>query len=76
MSQLPQVFGPRLLRALEKAGFVLRRQRGSHPAVVHSLDMNKRAIIPLHGSKSIKPGTLNAILKGAQISAEELKDLL
>jgi predicted RNA binding protein YcfA (HicA-like mRNA interferase family) len=38
--------------------------------------LSRRAVIPVHGSKSIKPGTLRAILKGCGISVEEFKDLL
>ncbi|MDO8525050.1 MAG: type II toxin-antitoxin system HicA family toxin [Candidatus Omnitrophota bacterium] len=76
MVSLPQVPGQRIVRALEKAGFVVRRQRGSHVVLVHPQDLARRVIVPLHGSKDVKLGTLRAILKGAGISAEELKDLL
>jgi predicted RNA binding protein YcfA (HicA-like mRNA interferase family) len=76
LSQLPQVTGERLLRAFQKAGFVLKRQKGSHAIVVHPQYPLRRAIIPLHGSKPVKPGTLHAILKGAEITAEDLKNLL
>ena len=73
---LPQVTGQRVVRALEKAGFVVRRQKGSHVILVHSQDLSRRAVVPLHGSKPVKPGTLRAILKGANISVEEFKELL
>ena len=76
MSHFPQITGSRLVRALEKSGFILRRQKGSHAVLVHSLDKARRVIVPLHGSKTIKPGTLSAILKGAQVAVEELKGLL
>ena len=73
---LPQVPGQRVVRALEKAGFILRRQKGSHAVMVHSQDLTRRCVIPLHGSKPVKPGTLRAILKGANISPEEFRELL
>lgn len=73
---LPQVPGQRVVRALEKANFIVRRQKGSHVILVHSTDLSRRVVIPLHGSKPIKSGTLRVILKGAGISVEELKDLL
>ena len=76
MTELPQVSGQRVIRALEKAGFVVRRQRGSHAVIVHSSDLSRRAVVPLHGAKPVKTGTLRAILKGAGVSPEEFKNLL
>ena len=73
---LPQVSGRHVIRALEKAGFIVRRQKGSHAILVHSKDLSRRAIVPVHGSKDIKPGTLRAILKGANLTIEEFKELL
>ena len=54
----------------------MARQKGSHSLVVHRENRERRATIPLHGNGDIKPGTLHAILKGAGISPEELRDLL
>ena len=76
MSYLPQVSGPRVIRALQKAGFVLLRQSGSHTILRHQVDLSRRAIVPVHGSKSVKPGTLRAILRGAKISIEDFVSLL
>jgi len=76
VSFLPQVSGSRLVNALEKAGFVVLRQKGSHVLVRHRNDFSRRATIPVHGSKPIKPGTLRAILRGVQMDVEELKQLL
>ncbi len=76
MSDLPHVPGHRLVRALQKAGFVLLRQRGSHALLRHREDFTRRATVILHGSKPIKPGTLQAILRGAKLTVEELRQLL
>ncbi|MBI3291444.1 MAG: type II toxin-antitoxin system HicA family toxin [Elusimicrobia bacterium] len=76
MSDLPQVPGHRLIRALEKAGFVVLRQRGSHVLLRHREDFTRRATVLLHGSKPIKPGTLQAILRGTKLTVEELRRLL
>ena len=73
---LPQANGRQAIRALEKAGFLVRRQKGSHVILVHSVDLARRAIVPMHGSKSLKPGTLRAILKGAGVTIEEFTGLL
>ena len=76
MKALPQVPGHRVVRALEKAGFIVKRQTGSHVILRHKTDLKRRAVIPLHGSKPVKPGTLRAILKGAGLTTEELNELL
>ena len=76
MSVLPQVTGPRLVQALQKAGFLVKRQHGSHAILRHAADLSRRAIVPVHGSKTVKPGTLRAILKGAGLTVEEFKQLL
>lgn len=76
MSDLPQVPGHRVVRALQKTGFVILRQRGSHVLMRHRDDLSRRAIVIVHGSKPIKPGTLRAILRGATLTPEELSQLL
>lgn len=51
MSELPQISGERLVKALEKAGFYVKGQKGSHVVMVHKKDPSRRAVIPVHGSK-------------------------
>ena len=76
MSDLPQVSGTRLVRALERAGFVQLRQVGSHVTLRHRADPTRRATVPVHGGKPVKLGTLRTILKGAGVTVDELKALL
>ena len=76
MSFIPQVNGNRVVRALQKAGFILLRQSGSHAVLRHHTDLSRRAIVPVHGSKTVKSGTLRAILRGARIAPEDFADLL
>lgn len=76
MSELPQVTGDRLVRALKRAGFVELRQLGSHKMLRHATDPARRATVPMHGSTPIKPGTLRAILHGAGLTVEDLRELL
>ncbi len=73
---LPQIPGNRVVRALEKAGFIVLRQSGSHVVLRHRNELRRRTVIPLHGSKPVKPGTLRAILKGTNVTIEEFKKLL
>ena len=61
----------KLLKFLEKRGFYINRQSGSHMIIHHHSDATKRITIPLH-NKDLKPGTLNSILKQAGITKDEL----
>ena len=76
MSVLPQVPGSRLVTALQRAGFIVLRQHGSHVVLRHATNVSRRAVVPIHGSKAVKPGTLRAILKGAGLTVDDLKELL
>lgn len=76
MSELPQVSGARVVRALERAGFVQLRQSGSHVSLRHQADPTRRATVPVHGGKPVKSGTLRAILRGAGLTVDEFKVLL
>ena len=76
MTKLPHVSGKKVIRALEKCDFFIKRQSGSHVIMRHQTDTARRCIVPVHGSKAIKPGTLYSILKGAELSIEEFLKLL
>jgi predicted RNA binding protein YcfA (HicA-like mRNA interferase family) len=73
---VPQVSGARLIRALEGLGFYVKRQTGGHAIVVHRSDPTRRAVIPVHGNKVVRPGTLRAILDGLRLTVEEIKTKL
>lgn len=62
-----------LIKALEKIGFGVKPQRGSH-IVMRRDNPPGRVIVPAH--KTIRVGTLRAILHQAGISVEELLGLL
>ena len=60
-----------LIKLLEKNGFLFKRSKGSHQIYFNALS-NITIIVPVHGSKDIKKGTLLAILKQAGIDKNEL----
>jgi predicted RNA binding protein YcfA (HicA-like mRNA interferase family) len=68
-----QVNGRRLVRALERAGFLVTRQSGSH---VHLFRDGRRVTVPVHGSKDLRLGTLRSILRDAGITEDELREYL
>jgi predicted RNA binding protein YcfA (HicA-like mRNA interferase family) len=74
MAELPtDISGRELRAALERVGFVFRRQKGSH-MVLRRDDPYTRAVIPDH--KQIRAGTLRSILVEAGLSTEQLLKLL
>ncbi|MFH0926191.1 MAG: type II toxin-antitoxin system HicA family toxin [bacterium] len=70
MSKLPSVTPQKVIKLLEKEGFVLERIKGSHYVYYHN-SMKKRVVIPFH-KKDLPRGTLLEILKQAGIRKEEL----
>lgn len=73
MSKLPQVSGPDVVRALQKLGFTVRRQHGSH-MIMRRDDPFAQTVVPSH--RQIDRGILRAILRQTEITADELIKLL
>jgi predicted RNA binding protein YcfA (HicA-like mRNA interferase family) len=65
LSELPHVSGTEAIRALERLGFVVVRQRGSHVMMRRG---SVGCVVPLH--RQIKRGTLGGILRQAGVDAE------
>lgn len=61
----------KLLQFLEKRGFYITRQSGSHMILHHNTDKTKRLTLPIH-NKDLKQGTLSSVLKQAGIEKKEL----
>lgn len=76
MSKLPQVSGKETIRALEKIGFQVVHQKGSHVKLARTIISRKQVII-VPWQKVIKKGTLrNGILKPINLSVEDFIKLL
>ena len=73
--RLPIITPSNLIRALQRGGFVITSQTGSHVFMHHPQALAKKVPIPYH-VKDLKRGTLNRILKLAGLSIEELLELL
>ena len=75
MSQrLPRVTANEVVRVIEKVGFTLARQSGSHR--IYRSSAGKRITVPYHKGKILHPKVLASILKEANLSREEFKNLL
>ncbi len=55
-----------LEKLIESAGWFFVRQKGSHKIYKHK-SIKGIVVIPFHGKKDIPYGTLNSILKKAEI---------
>lgn len=76
MSTIPQVSGKQVIKVLEKIGFEVSRQKGSHIRLVRIQNRVKQLItVPNH--RVIRKGTLlSGILKPINLSLEDFKKRL
>ena len=75
MSRLPKVTGKEVLAALLRQGFVLTHVRGSHHYLRKS-GIGGLVVVPVHGNRTLPAGTLRSILRQADLTPEELEELL
>lgn len=73
MSKLPVVSGWECVRALERAGFVVRRQTGSH-IIMQRLNPKVTVSVPNH--RELRRGTLRDIINNAGLTVDEFVELL
>ncbi|HDD69762.1 type II toxin-antitoxin system HicA family toxin [Candidatus Bathyarchaeota archaeon] len=64
----------KVIKILEKAGFRILRQKGSHLIMIN--EKGTRIVVPVHLGKDIKPGLIRAIIKEAGLKREEFFKLL
>jgi len=72
--RLPRVTADEVIRVIEKMGFTLARQSGSHK--IYKSSTGKRVTVPYHKGKVLHLKVLASILKDANLSREEFKNLL
>jgi predicted RNA binding protein YcfA (HicA-like mRNA interferase family) len=70
MAKLPSIRAREVAKAAQSIGFVFDRQRGSH-AVYYRASDQRRIVIPMHGTKDLKPGTLRGIITDMGLTVEE-----
>jgi predicted RNA binding protein YcfA (HicA-like mRNA interferase family) len=74
VTKLPVVSGREVVLALERAGFVQVRVKGSHCMLFHD-ERHLTVIVPLH-RRALPRGTLVSILRQAGMTADDLQQLL
>ncbi len=73
--KLPRITAFDLLRALRRDGWLPIRQSGSHVTLNHALKKG-RITVPNHSGTILKLKTLETILKQAELTTDELQELL
>jgi len=73
--KLPVVSGHQVIRVLERIGYQIVRQKGSH---IRLRDENDPEHLPITVSdhRTLKPGLLRQILRDANLTVDEFVDLL
>ncbi len=73
--KLPVLTADRLQRAIERDGWRMLRQHGSHRSFTHPTKPGL-VVIPVHSQQDVPPGTLARILRDALLSPDDLRRLL
>ncbi|MDD5288185.1 MAG: type II toxin-antitoxin system HicA family toxin [Dehalococcoidales bacterium] len=72
--ELPAVKSKEVITALERAGFILKRQTGSH-AILYKQGIHHPISVPVH-TGNLPIGTLRAIIRQANLTVDEFTALL
>ena len=65
MPKLPRLTGAEMVAFLKSQGFTVARIRGSHHVMERG---ERRTTVPVHGSKILRIGTLQGILRDVEIA--------
>jgi predicted RNA binding protein YcfA (HicA-like mRNA interferase family) len=68
--KLPRLQANEVIKILQRNGFVLVSQRGSHQKWRNSLTV-KQVIVPYHQGKQLPLGTIKSIIEGSGVSQGE-----
>ena len=72
--KLPRITAGKVTGVLEKVGFVLVRQSGSHR--IYKNSEGKRVTVPYHSKKVLHPKVLKSILRDADLTVEQFRELV
>ena len=72
--RLPRVTAARMARVLTRLGFVVVRQSGSHR--IYRNPEGKRVTLSFHQRDTLHPKVVVSILRDADITADQLRDML
>jgi predicted RNA binding protein YcfA (HicA-like mRNA interferase family) len=75
MPKLPSIPARDVIRVAQATGFTFDRQRGSHAVYFRASD-RRRVVIPMHGHKDLKPGTLRGIIADLGMTVDQFCEKL
>ncbi len=75
MPRLPSLEPKQVVKALQRAGFHVHHQTGSHARLIHVENPERRVTVPLH-SKDTPTGTLANIIHQTGLTVDEFLGLL
>jgi predicted RNA binding protein YcfA (HicA-like mRNA interferase family) len=73
-ARLPRVSATEVIRVLERIGFTLSRQSGSHK--IYKNAEGRRVTVPFHGATILKLKTLKSILNDAGLTVDDFIEIL
>jgi len=73
MPRLPRMSGREAVAAFERAGFQVRRRRGSHIVMTKP---GHPATLSVPDHRQLKPGILRALIRKAGLTVERFNELL
>lgn len=74
MPKLPLISGIEAIKALNKIGYKMDHQTGSHIILRQEKEPHRRLTVPNH--KELAKGTLRAIIRQSGLTVEEFNGLL
>lgn len=72
--KLPRVAAGKVVKVLERIGFVCVRQSGSHR--IYRNSEGKRVTVPYHSNRVLHPKVLKSILIDADLTVERFRKLM
>ena len=74
--KLPIVSGSQIIKLLEKEGFTITRQKGSHISLHKKAENGKIILVVVPKHKEIKKGTLLSIIRQTGMARDEFIEKL
>jgi predicted RNA binding protein YcfA (HicA-like mRNA interferase family) len=74
-ARLPGVRGKEIIRALERAGFLIERQNSTSHVLLRNPSTKRTTVVPIH-SKELPRWLLKKIIKDAGLSEDEFRPLI
>ena len=74
MERLPRATANDVIKVLERLGFFLARQSGSHK--IYKNNEGKRVTVPYHARRTLHPKVLQSIFRDADLTVDKFRELL